>query len=155
LQNELIAWFDSLSSSFDRIAENEDKRKLKTALVDLDKAIYDLEFNTRYLVDALRRQPVVEDEVRRAIKDTRQALNNVATHLRPVGVLLRFEYRAGGATAEKLIREAMGAKSSWLSDVEGAVYRHRIEPELIREGTRVLSANESASMSLIRVIEKL
>jgi hypothetical protein len=155
LQDGLIAWFNSLSSSFDKIAENEDRRKLKATLVDLDKAIYDLEFNGRYLVDALRRKPVVEEEVIRAVTDTRQALSKVASKLHPVGFLLRTEHRAGGEAAEKLIADAMGKRTQWLDDVEAGVRQRKIEPKLIEEGEEALAMHETASMALIRVIEKL
>jgi hypothetical protein len=155
LQSQLISWFTGLSSQFDSLAAAEDRRKLKNQLIDLDKAIYDLEFNGRYLVEALSRQPLLEDEVRRGIVDTRQSLNTVRERLHTVGLSLRAQYRAGGAGAEQLIADATAKRSMWLSDVEAALQQHRIPPALINDGRGVLAMQATASRTLLLVIEKM
>jgi hypothetical protein len=155
IEVQLIGWFESLTVAFDKIAANEDKRALKASLADLDKSIYDLETNGRYLVWALERQPVVEQEVQRGVEDTRSALGKVATQLHAVGILLRSEYRAGGADAERLIAHAVGRRTAWLHDVEVALQKHNVTPELIAEGRAVLAMQGTASGMLIRVIERL
>jgi|GEM_PF-4061359 len=155
LNRELMNWFYSLSSSFDALADSEDRRALRIRLVDLNKAIYDLESNGRYLRDAISRKPIVYEDVTRAISDTRAALNTVATRLHSVGLALRMEYRKGGADAERLVAEATSRRSLWLSDLEAAVANRNISPELVREGTDVLNMQGTASMVLSRVIDKL
>jgi hypothetical protein len=155
LNAQLMHWFYSLSRSFDTLAANEDRRSLRLSLVDLNKAIYDLESNGRYLRDAISRKPVVYEDITRAIVDTRAALGIVATRLHSVGLALRAEHRSGGADAEQLIADATSRRSLWLSDLAAAVANHNIPPELVREGNRVLSLQGTASMNLGEVIEKL
>jgi hypothetical protein len=155
LNQQLMEWFNSLSSSFDSLADNEDRRALRSRLVDLNKAIYDLESNGRYLLYSIRRKPILYEDVTRAIRDTRTALETLRTGLRATGLSLRMEYRKGGADAERLIAEAMGHRSMWLSDLDSAIANRKITPELVAEGTNILNMQGTASMALSGVIEKL
>ncbi len=155
LNRQLMDWFYSLSGSFDVLADSEDRRALRIRLVDLNKAVYDLESKGRSLRASISRKPVVYEDVTRSISDTRAALSTVANRLHSVGLSLRMEYRKGGAEAERLIAEATSRRSLWLSDLEAAVANRNISPQLVREGTDVLNMQGTASMALSEVIEKL
>ena len=155
LDNILVEWFKSLQKVSDKLAASEDQRDLRLSLVSLNKSLYDLESNTRFLVSALDRSPLIEDEVRRGVKDTRAALRVVAKQLHEVGLLLRSQYRAGGAYAEHVLGDAVGAKSKWLNEIEVALNEHRIPRSLINDGNDILQMKREASIRLIQVVEKL
>jgi hypothetical protein len=97
-----------------------------------------VETNGGNLVTILQTKPLDEPRARKAVADTRSAVTELQKQLHATGLALRNQYRAGGADAEKMIAEAIGQRSVWLSDVEAEIATHHISDKTIERGSSIL-----------------
>jgi hypothetical protein len=133
----------------------QDQRNLKSSLKKLQASIYEVETNGRALVTVLQTNPLDERGARKAVADTRNAVKELQKQLHATGLALRNQYRSGGADAEKMIADAIGQRSLWLSDVENEIAARHISEKTIEEGGAILTHQRTASMAVNEVIEKL
>jgi hypothetical protein len=155
VSDQLISWFESLSKSADQLADNEDEKRLKASFIALNKRIYSLEENGRTLLAKLGAKPLDQAAAQKAVADTRNALGELSKQLHITGLALRSQYRQGGADAEKLITDAMHRRDVFLGAAEAEIGTGHISHDLLQVGDSVLGTQRSASLSLIKVIDKM
>jgi hypothetical protein len=155
LQKTLLSWFDDLSKSADQIADKEDQRKLKDALSKLQNSLYEVETDGRNLIAMLQMTPLDKPKAEKAVGDTRTALAALQTRLHETGLLLRNQYRSGGADAEQMIADAIGQRGLWLGSVSGDIASGHVSADTIKKGQSILNLQRTASVAVGEVIAKL
>jgi len=151
----LLSWFDDLSKSADQIADNEDQKRLKDSLSKLQAGLYDVENDGRNLITILLATPLNKPNAEKAVGDTRTALAALQKRLHETGLLLRNQYRSGGADAEQMIAEAIGQRGLWLSGVSGEIASGHVSADTIKQGQSILNLQRTASIAVGEVIAKL
>jgi hypothetical protein len=108
------SWFTKMLGSVGELARAEDKRRLLVALTKLNKKLYDLEQNKRYLADSIRREGTNRLRVDMAVKDLQPSLDGVSSAIAEVSPLLRQQFRIDGNEVEDALRRSVGDQKDWV-----------------------------------------
>lgn len=111
--NQLTKWFEELLGSFQEIGETADRQKLINALVDLNRSLFDVEQDKRYVVVALQRRPLVLAELQQSSNTLLTKITGLQASLRKFGPKLRIAYRAGGDKAINSLSNAISSKRAF------------------------------------------
>jgi hypothetical protein len=155
VEKTLLSWFDELSRSADQIADKEDQRKLKTSLSKLQATLYEVETNGRNLITILQTKPLDKPKAEKVVEETRTALSGLQKRLHETGLVLRNQYRSGGADAENMIAQAIGRRDLWLGGVSGEIASGHVSDETVKQGESILVLQRTASIAVGEVIDRL
>lgn len=104
--------FSKLLKPFEAIGETAERQYLIDALVDLNRALFELEQEKRYVIIALKRRPLVQNELQRASLSIRGKIRSLQESLAKVGPKLRVAYRADADEAISLLTTALFGHSA-------------------------------------------
>src|SRR5206468_7470206 len=120
----------------------EDKQRFVQKLTDLNKALYDVETQKRYLLLALQRSRPDYYEISKSADDVKEKVDRLRMTVREVGVAVRAEIKKGGIEAEQQLFNAVGTRKVWIEDFQTKLKRG--EPvevgPLIKQGNAAVTA---------------
>ena len=150
---QLANWFSNLLRPFEEIGQVAEKHYLINALTDLNRDLFELEQDKRYVIIALKRRPLVEAELKRASDSLTQRIKRLRKTLRTVAPKLRIAYRADSDVAINLLSEALITKKGFVYNL-GAVTEATALGDIVAAENAV-DALSSAQQRLADVISKL
>jgi len=148
------AWFTRMLNTVADLASNEDRRRVILALTDLNKSLYDLEQNKRFLLTTLRREHISRARLERAIRDLQPSVDAVSKSIAAVAPLLRQQYRAGGVEVEEALRRSVGDQKDWVYNYDIIISTEGIDGITAKVNASV-EALERAGVALARLIDAL
>ena len=114
---QLAHWFSDLLRPFQEIGAIAEKERLIDALVDLNRDLFEVEQEKRYLVIALRRRPIVIAELQRASDSLGRKILRLRESLLELAPKLRIAYRAGADESIDLLSEALVTRKGFVYDL--------------------------------------
>ena len=154
--SKLIAWFGSLLDAVDELVAGEEKRRFIEKLSALNKDLYDLEQDKRFLLELLKRKTINDFQINRAATDLQSSTRKVQEGVREVGLSLREQFRAGGVSVEGQLGDALNQRKQWLGDMRQNIGRDDFDPtKYIEKGENAVTALKAANLALIKLIQQL
>ncbi|MCF2518537.1 hypothetical protein [Dyadobacter sp. CY351] len=154
----LFGWFSTMLTSVSPITSSVKKARLARSLTQFHKDLFDLESNTSYLIEALSRKNLNNQEINSAMKAVRSSLDTCKTRLNIIGPDLSSQLKAGGNEASTQLGNVFGARGIWVGDLMRDDYKS-IDPvglrKFIEDGEKVKRSLNSARVELIKVIDKV
>lgn len=148
------SWFTRMLGSVGELAKAEDKRRLVVALSNLNKKLYDLEQNKRYLADTIRRDGISRIRLDQAVRDLQPSVSAVSLAVGEVSPLLRAQYRSGGVEVEDALRRSFGDQKDWVYNADIIIATEGIDGIKKKLNNSVESLH-SAGIALIKLIDAL
>lgn len=149
----LARWFVDLLRPFQEIGATAEKQHLIDALVDLNRDLFEVEQEKRYVVIALQRRPLVQRELQRASDSLSSKIDDLRESLRDLGPKLRIAYRAGADESIDLLSEALITRKGFVYNL-GQVTEATAERD-ISEAKATIKALAQAQRKLADVISAL
>jgi hypothetical protein len=157
----LVDWLRTISGSLGPFVTSEKREQLITRLHELNESVYGVEAAKLALLFDLKvtfGSPAENERVQRIAIDITKKVNGLRIAIGGVAVLLREEFRAGGAECEQLLNEAVDERKIWLfrlaSDTT-ILENQVIREELIEEGEAAVRSLRNASLELARVTTRI
>ena len=126
----------------------------------LNKKIYDLEQDSRYLLIALERPNPKKDEIVEAVSDARESLIALKSELEQIGFEVRKLTGVNEPNIELRTMNAIGIREAALDEIDILVEGDRIfqgdkKRKLIEQIKFAVKELNAASIALFKVVEKL
>lgn len=149
----LTRWFTELLGPFQEIGATAERQHLVDMLVGLNRDLFEVEQEKRYVVIVLQRRPLIRSELQRTADSLGSKISRLRTSLLNVGPKLRVAYRAGGDEAIELLSEALVVRKGFVSGL-GAVTEATAERD-VSEAQAAIAALSQAQRKLADVIAAL
>jgi hypothetical protein len=114
---QLVKWFSDLLKPFQEIGAVAERQNLIDALIDVNRSLFEVELEKRYVVIALKRRPMVQSELQRAAESLGPKIEQLQRSLRNVAPKLRIAYRSGADEAIALLTEALFTRKAFVYDL--------------------------------------
>jgi hypothetical protein len=150
---QLTRWFGDLLRPFQEIGAIAEKQHLIDALVDLNRDLFEVEQEKRYVIIALLRRPLVHSELQQTSDALGAKIGRLRQSLLSVGPKLRIAYRAGADEAIALLSEALVTRKGFVYNL-GSVTEATAEQD-ISEAQAAILALDQAQRKLADVIAAL
>ena len=150
---KLTQWFSELIQPFEEIGATAEKQYLVDGLIDLNKRLFDIQQDKRYLVLALKRRPLVRAELRRSSASLGEKIVYLRQSLEELAPKLRVQYRQGSDEAISLLSEALVERKGFVDQIDGAT--ETSADRQIGEAQAAIEALEQAQRKLADVIVAL
>ena len=115
---KILNWFQQLVTQINKIADAEDRKRLASSLTVLNKKIYDLEQDSRYLLIALERPNPKKDEIVEAVSDARESLIALKSELEQIGFEVRKLTGVNEPNIELRTMNAIGIREAALDEID-------------------------------------
>jgi len=119
--SHLVTWFQQLNNDFDALVVSEKKAQLLRAVDRLRKSLYQLEVDTRFLIDSIPTEcPDLEQrgQIKGYVKDLLRTVRRLSGNLREVGADLRLADQTERFEAESILTRGLGIRRAVLTEVE-------------------------------------
>ena len=165
--SNLLKWFDKLLNQVNTIADEEDKRRLIVSLTLLNKKIYDLENDSRYLLTVLEKTYFTKSELQQAVDDTRESWRELNEELNNIGFAVRSLTGIGGPDIEIRSRQTLVARRQTLDSLDQLLEEEDMWIEFFKPQNRLfilqITLNletgidnlNTSSIALFEIVEKL
>jgi len=150
---QLTKWFSDLLRPFQEIGATAEKQYLIDALTNLNRNLFDVEQDKRYVVIALRRRPLVSGELRRTSVSIVEKIHALRESLKDLGPKLRLAYRAGADESIELLSDALDERKNFADNL-GQVTEATADRNIL-EAQAAIQALSQAQRKLADVITAL
>lgn len=154
----LLRTFQTLLSEAFNLGDTGERQFLLSNLVDLNRELYEIQFDKYFLIESLKRREPIDSEVQSSITHLRASVERAANHLRDIGDRLPSGSPANGKSAEQLLREALSSRKAWLiqlEQAEGRLHNDGFRTQIVERGQRAVEALATARTELNKVIDRL
>jgi chromosome segregation ATPase len=151
---KLASWFSDFLKPFGEIGTTAEKQYFIDSLIDLNRDLFDLEQEKRYVSIALKRKELNRAELRRTADSLKEKIKRLRETIKKVAPQLRIAYRKGGDEAVDLLSNALATRSAFvfsLSNIHSSEIRHQIEES--EAAVRALSSAQSALADAIVTLQ--
>jgi hypothetical protein len=115
---KLAQWFNGLIRPFAELGATAERQRLVDSLVALNRDLFNLQQEKRYLVVALKRRPLNMNELAVSQRELSGKLTSLRDSITRVAPQLRLAYRAGANEPVALISEALSSKAGIVRDLD-------------------------------------
>jgi hypothetical protein len=154
---EFGKWFKLLLKPYKDIGIEGQREHFVGELRDLNREMFRLEQEKRYMIIILQRKSLSMAEINDSLSRLSNDVNRVQAVVGEIGPDLRLQYREGGFAAAKQLTDAITERKQWVSDLDQEIREHKnINVEsYIADAKKAIEALSNADEALVKLIDAL
>jgi hypothetical protein len=157
----ILKWLKQLDGSLGSMVATENRAQLVDRLREMNGHLHEVEMIKELFLDDVKRfggNPSWAPGIRNTADVLEDRVRALRASVDKVAVLLREEWKTGGADCERLLTQAVGQRRIWLHELADhmeELNNEEFKDRLIVQGEAALRALREASLELAKLTRRL